>query len=123
MDVHPKSSLNYNVPKWLIYPLDNMDGIDEEIQSLRTSIQAQLNSLFESTKIPSHWLIFGFCLRSLDKSVVTLRSCFELGAHLNMSMKDTQSALRILHYDVGICMHFSNVPTLKLQIHNQFIRV
>ena len=113
MDVHPKSSLNYNVPKWLIYPLDNMDGIDEEIQSLRTSIQAQLNSLFESTKIPSHWLIFGFCLRSLDKSVVTLTSCFELGALLNMSMKDTQSALRILHYDVGICMHFSNVPTLK----------
>ena len=113
MDLHPESSLNYNVPERLIYPLDNMDGIDKEIQSLRTSIQNQLNSLFESKKIPSHWLVFGFCLRSLDESVVTLTSCFELGAQLKMSEEDTKSALHILHYDLGICMHFSNVPSLK----------
>ena len=97
----------------LIYPLDNMYGVDKEIQSLRSSIQKRLNSLFGSKKIPSHWLVFGFCLRNLDKSFVPLKSCFELGAHLQMSKEDTKSALHILHYDLGICMHFSNVPELK----------
>ena len=97
----------------MIYPLDNMDGVDKEIKSLRSSIQKRLNSLFGSKKIPSHWLVFGFCLRNLDKTFVTLKSCFDLGAHLQMSKEDTKSALHILHYDLGICMHFSNVPELK----------
>ena len=101
------------VKKQLIYPLDNMNGVDKEIQSLRSSIQKRLNSLFGSKKIPSHWLVFGVCLRNLDKTFVTLKSCFELGAHLQMSKGDTKSALQILHYDLGICMHFSNVPELK----------
>ena len=109
-NLHHESS---KVKKRLIYPLDNMDGVDKEIQSLRTSIQIRLNSLFGSKQIPSHWLVFGFCLRKLDKTIVTLKCCFKLGEHLEMSKKDTISALHILHYDLGICMHFSNVPKLK----------
>ena len=98
----------------LVYPLDNKFGEDTEMDYLRSSIYKRLNKLCANKKIiPTTWLVFGICLRRREESIISLESCFELGLALNMTEKTTRAVLHFLHYDIGICMHFSNIPALR----------
>ena len=112
-DLPSQSGLNMDIEERLVYPLDNMNGDHDEIQCLQVSIHKILNSLFGRKKIPNHWLVFGICLRGREDSVITVQSCYELGKQLNMDEAETKSALHFLHYNLGICMYFYNVPALK----------
>ena len=112
-DLPSQSGLNMDIEERLVYPLDNMNGDQDEIRCLQVSIEKRLSSLFGRKKIPSHWLVFGNCLRRKEESVITVRSCHELGKQLNMDEKETESALHFLHYNLGICMYFFNVPALE----------
>ena len=112
-DLPSQSGLNMDIEERLVYPLDNMHGEHEEIQCLQVSIYKRLNSLYGRKKIPNHWLVFGICLRGREDSVITVQSCYELGKQLNMAEKETESALHFLHYNLGICMYFYNIPALK----------
>ena len=112
-DLPSDSGLSNNITQRIVYPLDNMFGENKEIQYLQTSIYERLKSLFGKKKIPNHWLLFGICLRRCPKSVVNLESCFDLGEMLNLSKEETRSALHFFHYNLGICMHFSNITPLK----------
>ena len=105
---------NKRITPRLVYPLDNKFGEDTEIDYLRSSINKRLNKLCANKKkIPTTWLVFGICLRKRDESKISLESCFELGQVLNMTEKTTRAVLHFLHYDIGICMHFSNIPALR----------
>ena len=113
-DMPPESGLfSKDIDARLVYPLDNMFGENKEMKCLRSSIHKRLNKLFANQKIPTNWLVFGICLRQKEEGTVTLESCFELGLELNMSKDVTRAALHFLHYNLGICMHFSNIPALK----------
>ena len=113
-DMPPESGLfSKDIEARLVYPLDNKFGENKEMECLRSSIHKRLNKLFANQKIPTNWLVFGICLRQREESIVTLESCFELGQELNMTKDVTRAALHFLHYNLGICMHFSNIPALK----------
>ena len=112
-DLPSDSGLSNNITERIVYPLDNMFGENEEIQYLQSSIYERLKNLFGKKKIPNHWLLFGICLRRCAESVVNLESCFDLGEILNLSKEETRSALHFFHYNLGICMHFSNILALK----------
>ena len=113
-DMPPESGLfSEDINARLVYPLDNKFGENKEIECLRSSIHKRLNKRFGNQKIPTNWLVFGICLRQREESIVTLESCFELGLGLNMTKEVTRAALHFLHYNLGICMHFSNIPALK----------
>ena len=99
----------------LVYPLDNMNGDDQEIQCLRKSINKKLEC-FTTKKIPCHWLLFSILLRRQKHAVVSLQSCFSLGKKLRMDEDETKLTLHFLHYNLGICMHFSNVPELNNKV-------
>ena len=96
----------------LVYPLDNMNGDDQEIHCLQASIEKKFK-MFARKKIPSQWLIFSILLRKQKEAVMSLRSCLSLGQKLKMTEDETKSALHFLHYNLGICMFFSNVPALE----------
>ena len=113
-DMPPEGGLfSKGIDARLVYPLDNKFGENKEMECLRSSIHKRLNKLFANQKIPTNWLVFGICLRRSKESIVTLESCFELGLELNMTKDVTRAALHFLHYNLGICMHFSNIPALK----------
>ena len=113
-DMPPESGLfSKDIDARLVYPLDNKFGENKEMACLRSSIHKRLNKLFANQKIPTNWLVFGICLRQSEESIVTLENCFELGLQLNMTKDVTRAALHFLHYNLGICMHFSNIPALK----------
>ena len=105
---------NKRITPRLVYPLDNKFGEDTEIDYLQSSISKRLNKLCANKKIiPTTWLVFGICLCRREESIISLKSCFELGLVLNMTEKTTRAVLHFLHYDIGICMHFSNIPALR----------
>ena len=112
-DLPSQSGLNMDIEERLVYPLDNMNGDHDEIQCLQVAIHKRLNSLFGRKKIPNHWLVFGIYLRGREDSVINVQSCYDLGKQLNMDEKETKSALHFLHYNLGICMYFYNVPALE----------
>ena len=112
-DLPPQSGLNMNIAGHLVYPLDNMNGGREEIECLQVAIHKRLNSLYGRRKMPNHWLVFGISLRGIKNSFITVQSCYELGKQLKMAEEETESALHFLHYNLGICMYFKNVPALK----------
>ncbi len=107
------SNVSQSVEERLIYPIDNMHGDDEEICCLRKSILDRLHVIHGKKRIPSQWLLFSIILRKEKENFIFLHSCFELGDKLSMKKEDVKSALHFLHYDLGICMHFHNVPALE----------
>ncbi len=112
-DFPSTSDLSRTVKERLIYPIDNMHGDDEEMQCLRKSILDRLHAIHGKKRIPSQWLLFSILLRKNKENFISLQSCFELGAKLNMKKEDVKSVLHFLHYNLGICMYFHNVPALQ----------
>ncbi len=112
-DFPSKSNISQSVKERLIYPIDNMHGDDEEMCCLRKSILDRLHAIHGKKRIPSQWLLFSILLRKNKENFTSLRSCFELGAKLNMKKEDVKFVLHFFHYNLGICMHFHNVPGLE----------
>ncbi len=113
-DFSSTSNISQTVKKRLIYPIDNMHGDDEEMQCLRKSMLDRLHAIHRKTRIPSQWLLFSILLRKNKENFISLQSCFELGDKLNMKKEVVKSVLlHFLHYNLGICMHFHNVPALE----------
>ncbi len=109
----PKEDFSQSLEERLIYPIDNMHGEDEEMCCLRKSILDRLHAIHGKKRIPSQWLLFSILLRKNKENFISLHSCFELGEKLNMKKEDVKSALHFLHYNLGICMYFHNVPALE----------
>ena len=108
----PADSTLRDIPKRLVYPLNNQDGGIEEIQCLRKALSEKINQ-YAKKVIPSQWLIFSIVLRGRPEVVLTLETCYTIGRCLNMNKRQTEAALHFLHYNLGTCMHFSNIEGLK----------
>ncbi len=110
-DDFPANSTLRDISMRLVYPLDNQNGGSDEIECLRRALSQKINQY--AIKIPSQWLILGIVLRGRREVMLTLETCFTIGRQLNMNKIQTDAALHFIHYNLGICMHFSNVKELK----------
>ncbi len=111
-DDFPANSTLRDISMRLVYPLDNQNGGSDEIQCLRRALSQKINQ-YAKKVIPSQWLILSIVLRRRREVMLTLKTCFTIGRHLNMNKSQTEAALHFIHYNLGICMHFSNVKELK----------
>ncbi len=98
--------------KRLIYPIDNYNGTEEEIEGLQKFIQKALDK-FQRPEIPARWLPFSLFLRYNKKKYVDLDTCYQSGKHLRMNKEETDVALWFFHHYTGIIYYFTNVPELK----------
>ncbi len=98
--------------KRLIYPIDNYNGTEEEIEGLQNFIQKALDK-FPRPEIPARWLPFSLFLRFNKKKYVDLDTCYQSGKHLRMNKEETDVALWFFHHYTGIIYYFPNVPELK----------
>ncbi len=108
----PDNSTLTDLPTRLVYPVDNKKGKSDEIQGLRKALSKKINQ-FAKKVVPSQWLIFSIVLRGRSEVMLDLKTCFYIGRQLCMNESQTQAALHFLHYNLGICMHFSNIKGLK----------
>ncbi len=98
--------------KRLIFPIDNYNGTEEEIEGLQKFIQKALDK-FPRPEIPARWLPFSLFLRYNKKKYVDLDTCYQSGKHLRMNKEETDVALWFFHHYTGIIYYFPNVPELK----------
>ncbi len=98
--------------KRLIYPIDNYNGTEEEIEGLQNFIQKALDK-FPRPEIPARWLPFSLFLRFNKKKYLDLDTCYQSGNHLRMNKEETDVALWFFHHYTGIIYYFPNVPELE----------
>ena len=98
----------------LMFAVDNMNGGEEELTEVHKRLEKVIQRMYKldkKWKIPASWLMFSIFIRKMNKRILSLSQCCEIGARLNV--RDTNEALWFLHHYVGILMHFSDVPEIK----------
>ena len=76
-------------------------------------IDVALNGDYQ-VKIPVPWLALDFCIRKLEKKVMSLKDCQDLALNCNISLGDEfHAALWFLHNKVGTIRYFNIIPELK----------
>ena len=79
----------------------------------RMVIKVGLNGDYQ-VKIPVPWLALDFCIRKLEKKVMSLKDCQDLALDCNISLGDEfNAALWFLHNKVGTIRYFNIIPELK----------
>ena len=98
----------------MFFTVDNMYGTDEsEMSEIRKNIEDIIKGKFDTISIPGAWLMFRIVLHILNKPVVSLTQCKEIGEKLFMHPTQVKSALFFFHHNIGSLMHYSNIPSME----------
>ena len=85
-----------------------------DIKLLKSMVmKVALNGDYQ-VKMPVPWLALDFCIRKLEKKVMSLKDCQDLALECNISLGDEfNAALWFLHNRVGTIRYFNIIPELK----------
>ena len=93
------------------FMIDNMDGNDD-IDSIRKTIEDIIRSSFSQTEVPPSWLMFRILLILVGKPVVSLGLCRALASRLEMPTP-VEDAIQFFHHSIGSLMHYPEVESVK----------
>ena len=93
------------------FMIDNMEGNDD-IDSIRMTIEDIIHSAFSQTKVPPSWLMFRILLILVGKPVVSLNLCRALANRLQMPTP-VEDAILFFHHNIGSLMYFPEVESMK----------
>ena len=93
------------------FTIDNMDGNDD-IDSIRKTIEDIIRSSFLQTEVPPSWLMFRILLILVGKPVVSLSLCRALASRLEMPTP-VEDAIQFFHHNIGSLMHYPEVESVK----------
>ena len=100
----------------LLYTLDNMNGSEEEISTLREILTNIIEEKFPSESLPTSWGLFHLMLRHKyeKEGFCSLEESIELGIACGLMEKDEViKALHFLHSRFGMVLYFDDVESLK----------
>ena len=85
-----------------------------DIKLLKSMVmKVALNGDYQ-VKMPVPWLALDFCIRKLEKKVMSLKDCQDLALECNISLGDEfNAALWFLHNRVGTIRYFNIIPELR----------
>ena len=93
------------------FMIDNMDG-DDDIDSIRKTIEDIIRCSFSQTEVPPSWLMFRILLILVGKPVVSLNLCRALANRLKMPTP-VEDAIQFFHHHVGSLMHYPEVESIE----------
>ena len=98
----------------LIHPISNTIkvGRDDVAQEIRTAIENMCDGDRTSEDIPISWLLFQLEVRHNEKYFISHQRCIEIAADCYIKKEDVNNILKYFH-ELGILLHYSDVPTLK----------
>ena len=102
--------------KGFIYPLDNLDGDESEIDALRKILTEYILKKFQSQPLPIPWGLFHLLLRHdfESRGLCKLQEAVELGKLCGIdSESDVQDVLKFFHFRFGTILYYQNVNALK----------
>ena len=97
--------------KHKFFMIDNMEGNDD-IDSIRTTIEDIIRSSFSQTEVPPSWLMFRILLILVGEPVVSLNLCRALASRLEMPTP-VEDAIQFFHYNIGSLMYYPEVESVK----------
>ena len=81
----------------LLFPLDNKDGTQEELQLLRDALSEIVHSHFQSEKIPTSWYFYYFALRKIYENttgICTINNAVNIGSSFGISEENIEIVLK-----------------------------
>ena len=103
----------------LLYTLDNMNGNEEEISTLREILTNIIKEKFPSESLPTSWGLFHLMLRHKyeEKGFCSLEESIELGIACGlMEKEEVIKALHFLHSRFGTVLYYDDVESLKSMV-------
>ena len=90
-------------------------SIEEEFQKHRETLDMLFDDkTFPKKVLPGSWLLFSIVLRRLKKDVLLYEDCEYIGTKkLGMLKSEVKLALRHMHKNIGVVMHFGEVLCLR----------
>ena len=93
----------------VLLTVDNLRGDLDEINNLRSTLEACIKDNFKKIRIPFTWLMLSINMRSENKCTM-LRSEFKsMATKLGIRDSELELVLWFLHYHVGVLLHYPDV--------------
>ena len=101
--------VEYASDKYLIMPLDNLEGLPEEIDDMKETIEKVIRRNIQKVHIPITWLMLSLNIQLKKQKILKLEDCQALATNLGIANQELQAALWFLHYHVGILLYYPEV--------------
>lgn len=89
----------------LMLKVDNKNGGEEEIFSIRKLLLQRIRTYFDQIPVPASWFVLSLRLRCYKSPTLTLSECKMLAAELKIGPKELQTALWFLHHGLGLLLY------------------
>ena len=93
----------------VLLTVDNLRGDLDEINNLRSTLEACIKDNFKKVRIPFTWLMLSINMRSENKRTMLLSEFESMASKLGIRGSDLKLILWFLHYRVGVLLHYPDV--------------
>ena len=100
----------------VLFPLDNKDGTQEEVQLLRDVLSKIIQSHFRPEELPTSWYLFYLALRKIyenDVGICPIDEAVSIGSSFGISEESIKSVLKHFHNRFGTILFYSEIPSLS----------
>ena len=115
-EFYKKGIVEFASPQHLILPVDNLEGGQEEVDSMRKIFEKAILRNFEKVYIPATWLMLSINLRHTGKRIITLTECQCIASKLGITVSTLPKVLWFLHYHCGMLLYFPEVDGFNQMI-------
>ena len=93
----------------VLLTVDNLHGDLDEINNLRSTLEACIKDNFKKVRIPFTWLMISINMRSENKRTMLLSEFESMASKLGIRGSDLKPILWFLHYRVGVLLYYPDV--------------
>ena len=112
-EFYDKGIIEYAAEDQLMLAVDNMNGGQEEIDSIRKLFEKVIERNFKKVEIPASWLMLSLCIRKKKVRTMSLADCEKLAGKLRIGPEELQDALWFLHHCIGVLLYYPEVEALR----------
>lgn len=94
-------------------PVDNMNGKDADLASLRNFLKQQIGDHFHPVELPAPWLFLHLALRKKCQGVISLEQCKDLAQRCGIARDDVTKILGYIHTHIGTVLYYEKVKGFK----------
>ena len=108
-DFYKMDIVKYASKHNVLLTVDNLRGDLDEINNLRSTLEACIKDNFKKVCIPFTWLMLSINMRSEYKRTMLLSEFKSMASKLGIPGSDLKKILWFLHYRVGVLLYYPDV--------------
>ena len=108
-DFYEMNIVKYASKENVLLTVDNLRGDLDEINNLRSTLEACIKDSFKKVRIPFTWLMLSINMHSENKRTMLLSEFESMASKLGILGSDLKLILWFLHYRVGVLLYYPDV--------------